>query len=229
MEFQYDKSTTYTISLTIEDIDKTIINYIKENVDLEIIENDKVISTPIYYASPERWKTIQQDGFMRDKVTSQIILPIITFKRTNIEGRTDVAGFDLDGNLTVPINSNPSKKYFGQPKVPIEYYSIPYPKHIKLSYEFILFTKTIRQNNKLVESFIVHSKRYWGSDKFKFFSKLNSISNETEITTDTTRIIKSNFTLEVDGFLIPKTFKGKPTIAKKLGTTKVNINSENIL
>ena len=36
------------------------------------------------YASPERWKSIQQDGFMRDK-KDQTITPVIVYKRTSVE------------------------------------------------------------------------------------------------------------------------------------------------
>ena len=49
-----------------------------------IQENKETIQVPVMYASPERWVSIQKQGFMRDK-RQQLIVPAIIFKRTSIE------------------------------------------------------------------------------------------------------------------------------------------------
>jgi hypothetical protein len=45
---------------------------------------------PIIYGSPERWKSVQRDGFYRDK-KGKIMMPLIVFKRTSVDKNRSIA------------------------------------------------------------------------------------------------------------------------------------------
>ena len=49
------------------------------------------------YASPERWVSVQKQGFMRDK-RQQLITPVIVFRRTGMEKNENIPINKLDAN-----------------------------------------------------------------------------------------------------------------------------------
>ena len=79
------------------------------------------------------------------------------------------------------------------------------PNFVNISYEFILWTNFISQMNPLVEDFVEHNNTYWGnSEDYKFLSKLESISDASEMSQNTERFIKSTFTLITRAYLLPE-------------------------
>ena len=70
--------------VTLMDIDSAIMFYFDDVIKPSVEDNGENIKVPIMYASPERWKAIQRDGFMRDK-KRQTITPVIAYRRTSIE------------------------------------------------------------------------------------------------------------------------------------------------
>jgi predicted PolB exonuclease-like 3'-5' exonuclease len=63
---------------------KTILYYFNNVIKPTVIQNGKRIDVPVIYANSERWNQIQKNGYFRDK-KDKIMMPLITFKRTNIE------------------------------------------------------------------------------------------------------------------------------------------------
>lgn len=49
------------------DMDGAITHYFDKVIKPSVEDNGENVKVPIMYASPERWKAIQRDGFMRDK------------------------------------------------------------------------------------------------------------------------------------------------------------------
>ena len=70
--------------VTLLDIDTSINFYFNSVIKPSVEDNGENVKVPLMYASPERWKSIQRDGFMRDK-KDQIITPVIVYKRTSVE------------------------------------------------------------------------------------------------------------------------------------------------
>ena len=66
--FLYSRSgdDVKTPSVSLMDIDSAIIFYFENVIQPSVIDNEESVKVPIMYASPERWKAIQRDGFMRD-------------------------------------------------------------------------------------------------------------------------------------------------------------------
>jgi hypothetical protein len=58
--------------------------------------------------------------------------------------------------------------------------------------------------NKLIESINYASDSYWGDpERFKFNAKIDTYNNITEITQGDNRVVKTNFGLTIQGYLIP--------------------------
>ena len=54
-------------SVSIQDVDEAILFYFENVIKPTVIQNGERIAVPLVYGSPERFKTIQKDGFYRDK------------------------------------------------------------------------------------------------------------------------------------------------------------------
>ena len=68
--------------VTLMDMDGAILSYFDQVIKPSVEDNGENVKVPIMYASPERWKSIQRDGFMKDK-KRQIITPVIVYRRTS--------------------------------------------------------------------------------------------------------------------------------------------------
>ena len=84
-------------SVTLKDMDSSIISYFDKVIKPSVEDNGENVKVPIMYASPERWKAIQRDGFMKDK-KRQTITPVIAYRRTSIEKDTSLPQDKLDAN-----------------------------------------------------------------------------------------------------------------------------------
>ena len=51
-------------SVTLMDIDGAILHYFEKVIKPSVEDNGENVKVPVIYASPERWKSIQRDGFM---------------------------------------------------------------------------------------------------------------------------------------------------------------------
>jgi hypothetical protein len=68
--------------------------------------------------------------------------------------------------------------------------------------------------NKLIEMINYSSDTYWGDkDKFKFNAKIDTYSNSTEINQGENRVVKTDFGLTLQGYLVPDSINKE--LAKK--------------
>ena len=106
-----DETKQFQIGL--KDIDETIVYYFNEVIKPSVIRNGKRINVPIVYGSPERWASVQKDGFYRDK-NGKIQTPLIMFKRDSVEKNRQL-GNKLDANL--PQNFGVFQKKFSKKNI----------------------------------------------------------------------------------------------------------------
>jgi hypothetical protein len=78
MSFKGDNVKPFSIG--IKDIDESIMYYFDNVIKPFVIQNNERIAVPIIYGSPERWKSIQKDTFLRDQ-KGALLMPLIVFKR----------------------------------------------------------------------------------------------------------------------------------------------------
>jgi hypothetical protein len=224
-------------SVSLMDIDSAIIFYFENVIQPSVIDNEESVKVPIMYASPERWKAIQRDGFMRDR-KRQILTPVIVYRRTSIE-KDDTLPIDkLDANnpnlfytfekkfsnvnrydnFATQIGNFPSR----------EYYNVTVPDYVTLSYDFIIWTSYIEQMNSIVEKVVYSDGAYWGDpEKMRFRTSIDSFTDATEIS-DTERLVRTNFTVTLKGYLLPEgNFDHRSTTQKYLSPKRV-VFSENV-
>ena len=217
-----DKVKDFTI--TLRDIDFAIKYYFKNVIKPSVVENGIIIDVPVIYGSPERWKSIKRDGYFKDE-KDKLILPLIVFKRNSISKDDNYPIDKLDANspkLVYPFKKKWSEKNrYDNFSVSVglkpteEYYSIVVPDYIILSYDFIIMTEAVDQMNKIVEAIVYSEGSYWGEkERFKFRTKIQTYTTNIEGGNDTQRTVKTTFSLELNGYLVPDTInKQLPLVA----------------
>jgi len=228
--------TTKPFTVGIMDIDESIFYYMENVVKPTVYQNGEKIPVPIIYGSPERWKSFQKDGYYRDK-KGKIMPPIILFKRDNIEKIRNITR-KLDANdphLYTSWQKQYSKKNVYNNfnvlnnSIPVnQFYANVVPDYVKLTYSFIIQTYYMEQLNKLIEAINYASDSYWGNpERFQFKARIDTFKTITEVTNGSDRIVKSEFTLNLMGYMVPDTIqKDMQSIKKYNSKSRVTIISE---
>jgi hypothetical protein len=223
-------------SVTLMDMDGAITHYFENVIKPSVEDNGENVKVPIMYASPERWKAIQRDGFMKDK-KRQTITPVIAYRRTSIEKDESLPIDKLDANnphhfYTFEKKFSNVNKYDNfSTQIGLlpqrEYYNVTMPDYVTLSYDFIVWTSYIEQMNKIVERVVYSDGAYWGDpDKMRFRTHIDSFTDATEVN-DVERLVRTNFTVTMRGYLLPEgNFDHRSTTQKFLTPKKVIFGTE---
>ena len=84
--------------------------------------------------------------------------------------------------------------------------------------------------NKIVEQLVYSEGAYWGDKKkYKFRSKIDSFDQNIDVTTDKGRLVKSNFTLMINGFLIPEEYDDLITTQKTYTKQQIVLGVETVV
>lgn len=206
---------TKNYAITLKDIDTSMMDHMKSVMKLSVGSAGETKNVPIMYANQERWVNARKNNFMKDK-TGSIILPLVLFRRTSLEKNTNMyVGMEHDVERKfsrVVRNSQWSKdnrydRFAVQTgKKPItENVVTGVPDHVVVNYDFIVWTNFIEQMNTIIEGFIEQDNIYWGgSNTYKFLSKVEGITDSTEMSVDTERFIKSTFNVTTYAYLLPE-------------------------
>ena len=222
MSFKGDKTKPFSIG--IQDIDESIMYYFTEVIQPFVIQNGERIEVPIIYGSPERWKSVQKDGYYRDK-KGAIMNPIIMFKRDGLT-RNRTLTRKLDANepnlYTFWQKSYNDKNFYSNfnvlnNRVQTKQYIVNVvPDYVTLTYSCIVQTYYMEQLNKIVESINYASDAYWGNpERFKFRAAIDSFTTTTELTQGKDRLVRSAFTINLYGYIVPETIQKDLTAIKK--------------
>jgi hypothetical protein len=213
-EISFKGSKQKDFSVSLKDHDEVIKYYFENTIKPSVIQNGTRVAVPIMYGSPERWKTVQSDGALRDK-DGKLLTPLIMFKRDTLEKNRSL-GNKLDGNkvhnyqlfeqkfnkrnqydrFSVITNRQPSK----------EVYMSVVPDYVTLTYSCIIFTDYVEQINPIIEAINFASDSYWGDfSRFKFRARVDQFSTTTEVNTTDGRAVRSTFNIVLNGYIIPDT------------------------
>ena len=202
------------ISIGLVDIDEAIQYYFDNTIKPNVIQNGVRVAVPVIYGDAEKWKMVQNDGFYRDH-TGKIMAPLIMFRRTSLDKNRDL-GNKIDGNKTHLFHvfeTRYNKKNFYNKfdiltnTIPAkQYYVSVIPDYVTVTYECILFTNFVEQNNKLIEAIEFASDSYWGDFKrWHFRTKIDTFTVTNIIEQDGDRVAKTNFNMTLSGYLIADT------------------------
>jgi hypothetical protein len=205
---------TKTITIGLEDHDKAVLYYLENIIKPTVTQNNKQISVPIIYGSPERWKSVQSDGFYRDK-NGKTMVPLIMYKRESFEKNRSL-GNKLDGNVVHNVQyfeKGYSKRNvydnFGilNNQIPQKEYILGIiPDYITLTYKITIFTDYVEQMNPLIEALEFASDSYWGDpESFQFRAIINSFPTPVSLENGLDRAIKSELSVTLQGYIIPNT------------------------
>ena len=231
-DYSMKGDTVKDISVGLEDIDNAVIYYFNNYIKPTVIQNGNRIAVPVMYGSPERWKSVQADGFHRDG-NNKLLVPSIMLKRESIE-KNRALGNKLDGNkvhnyqvvgtkfnqrniydnFSVLTNRIPSKQY----------YISSVPDYINVNYSCVIFTDYIEQNNKLVEAIQFASDSYWGDpNRFKFRANIDSFNTPILLEQGEDRAARSSFNIKLFGYIIPDTINKDLAVARSKFYTKSQV------
>lgn len=212
-------------SVGIKDIDEAIYYYFNEVLRPQVVQNGKVINVPLVYGSPERWASMQKDGYYRDK-NGKMQAPLIVFRRDSLEKNRSL-GNKLDGNI--PMNYGIFEKKFSKKNVydrfgllnnrePVrELYAVAIPDYVNIVYTCIIFTDYVEQNNKIVEGINYASDSYWGDpSRFKFRAMIDNYTTSTELVQGNDRMVKTEFQINLLGHVVTDTINAQVFNTKKL-------------
>lgn len=222
MSFKNDTTKPFTVGL--KDIDESIMYYFDNVIRPFVIQNGERISVPIMYGSPERWKSMQKDTYLRDK-KGAIMMPIIVFKRDNMQKNRTLAN-KLDANMPNLYTSwqkvwNNKNMYSNfnllNNRIPTkQYIANVVPDYVTLTYSCIIQTYYVEQLNKIIEAINYASDSYWGNpERFKFKALIDSFATVTELQQSQERLVKGTFSLKMHGYIIPETIQKDLNSVKK--------------
>ena len=201
-----------TFSIGLEDIDAALLYYLKDVIKPTVMQNSKQIEVPVIYGSPERWKSMQADGFYRDK-NGKTMVPLIMFKRESFT-KNNTLGNKLDGNRVQNVQyfeTTYSKRNVydnfnvlrGQ-KPQKEYTVGIIPDYIDLNYTLSIYTDFTVQSNQLTEAIEFAARSYWGDpERFMFRTNIETFNTPTLLENGTDRANRTDMTLLVNGYIIP--------------------------
>jgi hypothetical protein len=232
-QLRRDDDTVRYTTITFEDVDTAVVNHIKNIIKPTIEENGIVRIVPVIFASPERWRGIQADGWYRDPQSRQIMVPIISISRGSFSKNSAMAIDKIDGVLrkTVASGYNTKNKYdifsvANKLKPTKVHYSVTVPDYVVINYEVSIWTGFIRQMNSITEKFIFAEASYWGDKHYKFRVSYDTIDNTVDIADGVDRAVRNTFTMNVNAYIIPKDFNNKDTTIKVLEPAKVVMTAE---
>ena len=213
-----DSDANSDFYLGLQAIDEAIFYYFENVIKPNVISNGDLIDVPVIYGSGERWKLAQRDGFYRDK-NGKIQTPLVMLKRESIEKRRDL-GNKLDANapqLYITHQEKYTKKNqydrfsILNNRIPKkEFNAVVVPDYVNLTYNGIIWTDYISQLNKIIETVNYSSDAYWGDpEKFKFMAMIDSFNNINELSSEDGRIVRANFTLKLQGYIVPDNLQKK--------------------
>ena len=87
-----------------------------------------------------------------------------------------------------------------------EFYGVIIPDYVNIAYSCVIFTEYVEQMNKIVESINFASDAYWGDpERFKFRAMIDSYTTTTEMVQGQDRMVKTNFSINLLGHIVPDT------------------------
>jgi hypothetical protein len=212
LEVSLKNDDNQLINIGLEDHDDAILYYLENVIKPTVTQNDRQIEVPIIYGSPERWKSIQADGFYRDK-NGKTMVPLIMFKRESFE-KNRTLGNKLDGNVVHNVqyfetqysqrNVYDNFAVLREQKPQKEYILGIIPDYITLTYKLSIYTDYVQQMNKIIEALEFASDSYWGDpERYQFRAVISSFPTPVLLENTTDRANRSEITLTLQGYIIP--------------------------
>lgn len=227
-------------SIGIKDIDEAIMYYFDNVLKLSVYQNNESVLVPIIYGSPEKWKSVQADGYYRDGA-ARIMSPLVMFKRESVvQNRT--LGNKLDGNNAHNVQlfekSYSRRNVYDnfaalRNQIPQKEFVVTVtPDYVTVNYRCLMWTNFVEQMDKLIEAVNFASNSYWGDpSRFQFLTKIETFTDSQTYEQGEDRLVRTEFDMTLNGYLIPDSINA--FLAQLQGKTynlcKIVFNTEQAL
>jgi hypothetical protein len=209
----YDTTSTEgnstPVSVGLETIDTAILKYLQTKIKPVVTQHGKQIQVPVMYGNPERWKSAQLDGSIRDK-NGMIQLPIMMIRRTSMKENVINNPTNKYQNYLFKTGWNSRNIYDRFAALngvrPSERYQVTLvPDYYDISYEGLIWTEFVAQMNGITENISFESNEYWGEDNnFKFKAKIGQFEQMTDLPASESRLVRSKFTIDIKAYILPQ-------------------------
>jgi hypothetical protein len=197
------------IKVTLYTVDNSIISYLSNRITPVVTQDGKQVKVPVIYGDPERWKSAQRDGILRDSI-GKIQLPMLMLRRTSMKktainsavnkyyDRTFYTGWNRRtpyDRFNIINGVRPSREYFNTTAAP-DYY--------EFTYTCMIWTEYMEQMNNIVENISFESDEFWGEpNSYKFRTIIKSFEPLTELPNTSDRVVRTQFDMTVYAYLLP--------------------------
>lgn len=237
-EVRRDTDKIRNLGVSLYDIDYNIKWYIDNVINPKLIENQALISIPVIFASPEKWSSIREHGYLRDS-GDKIMSPLIAIRRSNVTPRSDINTSAVFRDIFIKDSSNAilyEKKYTkenrydqfsllnGRPPLR-EFYALEVPQYVEVSYDLSIWTDRTDQMNSIIEQFLYFNGKAFG-DTYKFMTYVESPSFDTINSTGEDRFVRATIPLRTKGYLLPKSTDRQSTTKKFFNVNKIRFGIE---
>tara|TARA_S200002703_G_scaffold160082_2_gene176663 strand:+ start:2465 stop:3670 length:1206 start_codon:yes stop_codon:yes gene_type:complete len=230
------------LKIGLYDLDYCIKWYFDNTIKPTVDDFGRNYEVPVVYGSPEKWKQVQEDGFLRD-VGGKILKPIIMYKRTAV-AKNRALGNKIDANFpqlyrTQEFKYNKQNRYDQFSVVTNltpqrSFINTVIPEYIDLTYEVVIWSDYVDHMNSIVESVVYSEGSYWGEpERFKFRTKIDDFTNETDQLADADRVVKTTFTLTLFGYIVPDVLVkhlskhlSEKTLSVQQLNTEINVDAD---
>jgi hypothetical protein len=206
---KFVSGVTTPVEVGLYTIDSAILKYLQNTIKPVITQQKKQIQVTVIYGNPERWKSAQQDGNLRDK-NGMILLPIMMIRRLNIKENKINSPVNKYQSYTFQTKWNSRNIYDRFAAInkitPSQVYSTTIvPDFYDIAYEAMIWTEYMEQMNSIVENITFESNEYWGdANNYKFIVKIGQVDQTTDLPSNTERLVRSKFSIDVKGYILPK-------------------------
>ena len=220
----FKDDTTKPLSIGLEDLDWAVMYYFKNVIKPTVLQNGELLSVPVIYGSPEKWKSYQKDGYYRD-LNGKIMAPLLMFKRNNVEKNRSLTNkLDANDPHNIAITGKKYSKQNAYSKFNLlnnikpeqTLYATVVPDYVTVTYDCVAFTYYNDQLNRIIEAVEYASDAYWGDpERFKFKTNIDSFTTTTELSDNSERAVRSSFSLRMFGYIIPDVVQKDTTFVPK--------------
>ncbi len=197
------------IAVTLFTIDNAILGYMNDRIKPLVTQNNVSVKVPVIYGNPERWKSAQRDGIMRDSI-GKIQLPMIMIRRAGMKksminspvNKYLERTFETGWNRRTPYDQFAVKNHITPSR---EYVVTTVPDYYEINYRCIIWTEYMEQMNAVVENISFETDQYWGEqNNYKFRTSVKSFEPLTELPSSADRVVRTQFDMTVYAYLLPE-------------------------
>ena len=233
LDTRRDEDPKKNFTVTLLDVDTALINYLQNIINPTVVDGGENVKVPIIYGNPEKWYAAKAQGGLRDQ-QGKLQIPLIMVKRSSFAKDDGYRTFNRYLSYPVITKFNEKNKYdkfslLNKTVAPTnQIFAVTMPDHIKVEYEFIVWTEYVEQNNAILEKINFAEGDYWGDkQRFNFRVTIDNYTNTIESSGEKDRMVRSTFTLSTRAYLLPESLEDrKQTVQRLLTPKQVKLTAE---